>query len=137
MFELIIAVMFAEKTLQKKIITAFQSYSSTSMEREYGIVWQFFNRLKKIALTINCTNKQNQKNHISLKAPVEWHHVSIDENPADIGSIRFIAKNLPRMQLEDSTWLQRKEELPKQKHTESTKESKHKANFGRQIFTQY
>ena len=66
---------------------------------------------------------ENRIDHINSKAQIQWHYVSTDENPADIGSRGCNVNNLPKKWLEGPTWLQIKKEWLMQKDIEPTKES--------------
>ena len=47
----------------------------------------------------------NRTDNINSKAQIQWHYVSTDENPADIGSTRCNVDKLPKKWLEGPTWL--------------------------------
>ena len=46
---------------------------------------------------------QNRIDYINSKAQTQWHYVSTDENPADIGSRECKSDKLPKKWLEGPT----------------------------------
>ena len=76
---------------------------------------------------------KNRIDHINSKAPIQWHYVSTDENPADIGSRGCNVNTLPKKWLEGPTWLQSKEEWL-QRGIEPTKESQEEAKLLKEVF---
>ena len=66
---------------------------------------------------------QNRLDHINSKPPIQSHYVGTDENPADIGSRGCNTNKLPKTWLQGPTWLQNKDNWPKQKEIVPTKES--------------
>ena len=77
---------------------------------------------------------QNRIDYINSKAQTQWHYVSTDENPADIGSRECKSDKLPKKWLEGPTWLQNKEEWPKQNDIEPKKESEEEAKLLKEVF---
>ena len=88
-------------------------------------------------LKINGTYKQfvqDRVNHIKLKAQIQWHFVSTDENSEGNGSRGCNVDKLPIRWLERTTWFQSKEKRPKKNDIEPTKESEEGAKLLKEVF---
>ena len=77
---------------------------------------------------------QNRLDHINSKPPIQWHYIGTDENPADIRSRGCNTNKLPKTWLEGPTWLQNKDNWPKQKEIVPTKESEEEAKLLKEVF---
>ena len=76
---------------------------------------------------------QNRIDHINSKVQIQWHYISADENPGDIGSRGCSVDKLPKKWLERPTLLQSKEEQRMQKDIEPTKESEEVAKLLKEV----
>ena len=122
--ELIAAVMVENlagnitNSLQRFKVTALHGWSDSMVV----LLW----------LKINGTYKQfvqNRVNHIKLKAQIQWHFVSTDENSRGCN-----VDKLPKRWLERTTWFQSKEKRQKKNDIEPTKELEEGAKLLKEVF---
>ena len=105
-------------SLQRFKVTALHGWSDSMVV----LLW----------LKINGTYKQfvqNRVNHIKLKAQIQWHFVSTDENSRGCN-----VDKLPKRWLERTAWFQSKEKRQKKNDIEPTKELEEGAKLLKEVF---